>query len=132
MALPPLETRAQLDLLLARFYERVRQDALIGPVFDQVAQVNWEEHLPKIGNFWEQLLFDGKSYRGRPFPPHVPLDLEAKHFERWLSLFFLTVDELHSGFKAEELKSRAYNIGRTFYSNLLALRANGQVQGPSL
>lgn len=132
MARPPLETRAQLDSLLARFYERVRQDPLIGPVFNDVAKVNWEEHLPKIGDFWEQLLFEGKAYKGRPFPPHIPLSLEAKHFERWLSLFFPTVDELHSGFKAEELKSRAYNIGRTFYSNLLHLRESGQVGGPSV
>ncbi len=127
MPRPPLENRAQLDALLNRFYERVRRDPLIGPVFNEVAKVNWEEHLPKIGDFWEQLLFEGQAYKGRPFPPHIPLQLEAAHFERWLSLFFLTVDEAHEGFKAEELKKRAYNIGLTFYNNLLVIRGKGQL-----
>lgn len=122
---PALETRAQLETLVDRFYARVRQDPLIGPVFDEVAKVNWEEHLPKIVDFWEQLILDGRAYKGRPFPPHVPLGIEGKHFERWLMLFFLTVDELFEGFKAEEIKTRAYNIGRTFHANLEAIRGSG-------
>lgn len=117
-----LESRAQLEQLVHRFYARVRQDPLIGPVFNDVARVNWEEHLPKITDFWDTLLFGTARYRGRPFPPHVPLDLRAEHFERWLSLFALTVDELFTGFKADEIKSRARQIGRTFLGNIQVIR----------
>lgn len=122
MPLPPLESREQLTSMLDAFYGKVRADALIGPVFDEIARVSWEEHLPKIHSFWDTLLFGADSYQGRPFPPHLPLNLQVEHFHRWLALFFETVDERHSGFKAEEIKTRAYNIGQTFYSRIEALR----------
>lgn len=114
-----LDNRAELEQLVDRFYARVRQDPLIGPVFADV--VDWEEHIPKITDFWDSLLFGAGNYHGRPFPPHVPLGLRAEHFERWLSLFRLTVDESWTGLKADEIKTRATNIGRTFLSNLQLL-----------
>jgi hemoglobin len=117
-----LENREQLEKMLDRFYARVRRDPLIGPVFNDVAKVNWEEHLPKIYNFWDTLLFGADNYRGRPFPPHMPLHLEKEHFERWLQLFFLTVDEEFQGIKAEEIKHRAYRIGQNFLGNLRQMR----------
>ena len=73
-------------------------------------------------------MFAGSNYKGRPFPPHIPLGLKAEHFQRWLELFFLTVDEHFSGSKAEEIKTRAYNIGRTFWSNLQFLEAQGKAE----
>lgn len=113
-----LDGRAELEKLLDVFYARVRVDPLIGPIFNDVAKVHWEEHVPKIYDFWDSLLFGGRNYHGRPFPPHIPLGLKAEHFERWLQLFFLTVDEKYTGLKADEIKTRAYNIGQTFFSNL--------------
>lgn len=106
-----------------RFYERVRQDALIGPIFNDVARVHWEEHLPKIQNFWADLLLGENSYRGRPFPPHLRLGLKVEHFERWLELFFFTVDENFEGQKADEVKMRALNIGRNFLANIKHLES---------
>lgn len=120
-----LESRADLIVLVDDFYSRVRADAFIGPVFDEVAKVDWSIHLPKIYDFWDSLLFGAANYRGRPFPPHIPLQLEAEHFRRWLELFFVTVDDHFTGLKADEIKSRAYNIGRTFLGNIQALRASG-------
>ena len=125
----PLENRAQLEKMLDRFYERVRLDPLIGPVFNDIAKVNWEEHLPKIYNFWDTLLFGAENYRGRPFPPHVPLDLKPEHFRRWLELFFLIVDESFAGFKADEIKTRAYHIGRNFMANLDAIAERDRERG---
>lgn len=113
-----LENREDLIQLLDLFYARVKSDPLIGPIFNDVAQVNWEEHLPKIYNFWDTLLFGAENYNGRPFPPHIPLNLKIEHFERWLSLFFKTTDELFEGQKANELKSRALNIGRNFLGRI--------------
>ena len=119
----PLENREQLKALVDRFYARVRQDPLIGPVFDEQAKVDWDEHLPKILRFWESLLFGTADYDGRPFPPHLALNLRREHFQRWLELFFLTVDEGYDGLRAEEIKARALNIGHNFLSRIEAFRA---------
>lgn len=120
-----LRTRRDLEVLLDLFYSRVRRDELIGPIFNDVAQVDWDEHVKKIYNFWDTLLFGAENYQGRPFPPHIPLKLKPEHFKRWLELFFQSVDELYDGQKAGEIKMRALNIGRNFLRNIEALEAQG-------
>ncbi|MBO9665914.1 MAG: group III truncated hemoglobin [Bdellovibrio sp.] len=114
----PIETREDIKLLVDSFYAKVRQDKLIGPIFTGVAKVNWDEHLPKLYNFWADLLLGEDSYRGRPFPPHMKLNLVPSHFEQWLRLFVETVDEHFVGLKANEAKERALRIARNFMINL--------------
>ena len=113
-----IESRKDIIQIVDSFYEKVRKDELIGPIFNDVAKVNWEEHLPKLYNFWEDLLLGTNNYNGRPFPPHTPLNLRPEHFERWLYLFTTTVDEKFSGLKAEEMKARALRIASNFSFNL--------------
>lgn len=113
-----IEDRKDIELLVNSFYDKVRKDQLIGPIFNDVAKVDWEEHLPKLYNFWSDLLLGEDTYRGRPFPPHMKLNLQGVHFERWLSLFVQTVDEHFAGLKAEEAKTRALRIARNFMINL--------------
>lgn len=113
-----LETRDDIKLLVDTFYAKVRQDSLIGPIFTDVAKVNWDEHLPKLYKFWADLLLGEDTYRGRPFPPHMKLNLIPSHFEQWLRLFVATVDENFVGLKAEEAKGRALRIARNFMINL--------------
>jgi hemoglobin len=122
MAKKELATRADLEFLLDHFYARVRVDELIGPIFNEVAKVDWPEHVKKIYNFWDTLLFGADNYKGRPFPPHIPLDLKEEHFKRWLDLFFATTDQYFEGEKAEEIKARALNIGNVFLGNLRFMR----------
>ena len=114
----PLETRDDIRLLVDSFYSKVREDGYIGPVFTDIANVDWEEHLPKLYNFWADLLLGEDTYRGRPFPPHMKLNLQPGHFEQWLRLFVATVDEHFVGLKADEAKHRAYRIARNFMINL--------------
>ena len=114
----PIENRQDIQLLVDGFYDKVRKDSLIGPIFNDVAKVDWDEHLPKLYNFWSDLLLGEDSYRGRPFPPHMQLNLQPGHFERWLYLFVQTVDENFVGVKADEAKNRALRIARNFMINL--------------
>ncbi|MBX2989392.1 MAG: group III truncated hemoglobin [Bdellovibrionaceae bacterium] len=114
----PLANREDVQEMVDTFYAKVRQDPLIGPIFDDVAKVNWDEHLPKLYDFWSDLLLGTDDYKGRPFPPHRPLGLEIPHFERWLQHFIGTVDELFIGLKADEAKVRALRIARNFSINL--------------
>lgn len=122
-----IESRAEIQILVQEFYGKVRKDTLIGPIFDQQAKVDWDEHIPKLINFWSDLLLGEDSYQGRPFPPHVRFNLEISHFERWLQLFMETVDENFVGLKADEAKRRALGIAKNFLTNIEYLKRNGKL-----
>ena len=116
-----IQSREQIIKIVDEFYAKVRKDELIGPVFIDQAKIDWEEHLPKLYSFWEDLLFGTNQYHGRPFPPHMRFNLKLEHFERWLQLFTETIDESYTGLKADEMKSRALRIGQNFLHNIQAL-----------
>lgn len=119
-----IESRDDIAVLVNEFYAKVQKDPNIGPIFIDVAKVNWDEHLPKLIDFWSDLLLGDSTYRGRPFPPHIPLNLKIEHFETWLKLFMQTVDENFIGLKAEEAKKRALGIARNFLINLEHIQNN--------
>jgi len=75
-----------LSRLLRHFYADVRQDPLIGPIFN--AQIkDWKHHLEVIASFWETII-GGPSTYARPMPmKHLTLRLREKDFERWLFLW---------------------------------------------
>ncbi|MGB5982294.1 MAG: group III truncated hemoglobin [Nonlabens sp.] len=106
-----IQNRADIELLVNSFYDKVRDDDMIGHIFTEVAAVSWIEHLPKMYQFWETLLLDRIGYKGSPVAEHVKLSrktsMEQKHFDRWLQLWKTTVDELFNGPIAEEAKKRA-------------------------
>lgn len=85
-------TEANIRELVYAFYDRVRADPLLGPVFDAVLEGRWDEHLPKMCTFWGSLVLGDKRYRGNVQQAHQPLEgLEPRHFSRWLHLFLDTV-----------------------------------------
>jgi hemoglobin len=77
---------AMIQRLVHGFYAEVRQDELLGPIF--AAQVvEWEPHLQQICAFWSAVLLKTGRYHGRPMLRHLPLPIDARHFDRWLELF---------------------------------------------
>ena len=112
--LPDLRNEADIIRLVDAFYARVNADALLRPVFNDVAQVDWTAHLPKMYDFWSSVLLGTSRYKGRPFAKHFPLPIQAAHFQQWLALFNASVDALFAGPKAAEAKSKAQNIGAMF------------------
>jgi hemoglobin len=104
-------TRTHVEELVNSFYDKVKRDDLLAPVF---AQVNWPQHLPVMYNFWSSVLLGGQSYQGNPFARHVHLQINRQHFNRWLALFNETVDERFTGFNANEAKNRAHTIAQLF------------------
>ena len=113
-----IKTTEQVKQLVDKFYEKVNADNLLSPVFNQEAKVNWEGHLPKMYKFWGSILLGTADYNGRPFPPHETLQIDGKHFERWLQLFMETVNENFEGEIAETAKERAKNIATIFQHKL--------------
>lgn len=106
-----ITNRDDIKLLVDRFYDQVKVDPTIGPIF---AHVDWPHHLPIMYNFWSSMLLGDQSYMGNPFQKHLPLPLKTGHFQQWLKLFIKTVDENFEGQKAEEVKMRANSIAGIF------------------
>ncbi|HWB15321.1 MAG TPA: group III truncated hemoglobin [Vicinamibacterales bacterium] len=110
-------SRSDIICLVDEFYERVRQDDLIGPIFTDVARVDWSKHLPKMYAFWESILFGVAGFKGNPMIVHRALaqltPLTSREFDRWIELFHATVDDLFQGPTAEDAKRRASMIAGT-------------------
>lgn len=119
---PDLEGRADIERLVNAFYGRVREDATIGFIFNEVAQVDWASHLPKMYAFWETVIFRSGEYRGNPLAAHARLvpqtEMGRPQFDRWLHLFRETVDDLFEGERAEHIKRCAEDMANVIYSRI--------------
>lgn len=110
--------------LVDSFYGKVRNDILIGPIFDEKIQDRWPQHLSKMYTFWQTVLLGEHTYYGSPFPPHAQLPVEREHFDRWLALFSETLHENFSGKVADEAIWRAEKMAEMFQYKLQAFRSN--------
>jgi hemoglobin len=109
-----IKSRADIDLLIRAFYDKVRKDDTIGIIFNEVINVNWEHHIPVIVDFWDSVLLDADVYHQNAMEPHFAINkifpLKKEHFESWLKLFTGTVDEIFEGPVAKLAKTRAKGI----------------------
>lgn len=116
--LPDIENEQDVKLLIDTFYQKVTADPVIGYIFNDIAKVDWDHHLPRMYAFWEFLLLGKDTYQGNPLEVHRHLHqkvpLTHVHFDRWITLFNSTVDELFSGLTAGEAKNRASLIAMTW------------------
>ncbi|HNP18775.1 MAG TPA: group III truncated hemoglobin [Fulvivirga sp.] len=113
-----------VKLLVDQFYGKVRQDELLADIFNNVIQDRWPEHLDKMYRFWQTILLGERTYSGSPFVPHMKLPVEAMHFERWLKLFYETLEEHFVGPKAEEAKWRAERMAEMFQIKINYFKEN--------
>ena len=113
-----------VKLLVDTFYGKVREDELIGPVFNDRIQDRWPQHLAKMYTFWQTVLLGEHTYYGSPFPPHAKLPVEKEHFERWLELFSQTLNELFTGEVANEAMWRANKMAEMFQYKINHYRQN--------
>ncbi|QMW06494.1 group III truncated hemoglobin [Spirosoma foliorum] len=117
-----LDSPEAVKLLVDSFYEKVQIDALLAPVFTDVAQVDWSKHLPKMYAFWESIILGNNAYDGHPFRPHLIVNqkhtLTIDHFERWLQLFSQTITENFTGETAEQVRQRATQIALVWNNKL--------------
>ncbi len=110
--------------LVDSFYDKVRKDTLLAPIFNNVIGEKWPEHLAKMYRFWQTVLLDQHTYEGSPFVPHSRLPISEEHFERWLHLFRETVDELFEGEKAIRAKWQGERMAEMFLSKLRYYKEN--------
>lgn len=110
-----LDNRANIHFLVSSFYDKVRQDALLGPVFNTIVK-DWPNHLERLTDFWETSLLYTHSYDGNPVQVHKQVDrkmhnsISMEHFGRWLQLWYETINEHFTGEHADTAKTRARSI----------------------
>ena len=114
-----IETRQDLETLLAEFYKTATTDEEIGHHFNDL---DLETHLPRLVDFWEKVLFGKQVYFGNPLAVHQILheksSLKLEHFQRWFEILSQAVDELFAGKTADDAKLRAKMIAHSLNQNL--------------
>lgn len=118
-----IDNRTDIELLVNVFYAKIIADKQLGYIFQDIAKVNWESHLPVMYNFWENIILFTGNYEGNPMNLHQNLHqiapLNETHFEQWNQLFITTVDELFEGRKADLAKQRALSISAIIKEKLV-------------
>lgn len=108
-------TQEEISTLVYGFYDRVRADPVLGPVFNRHIQ-DWDRHLGVMVKFWSSLLLGSGTYSGTPMPKHVALPgLDAAMFKQWLALFHETASELPNRAFAERAEEFAGRIARSLW-----------------
>lgn len=114
--LPEVLDEAMVHAVVHGFYDEIRRDDLLGPIFNgHIAPDDWPVHLAKMCDFWSATLLRTDRYEGRPLPPHLAIpELQEAHFRRWLSLFRATVERLCPPEVADLFLDRALRIAHSF------------------
>jgi hemoglobin len=115
MPSPDLCTEEEITRLVYDFYARVRDDAVLGPIFDRHVH-DWDVHLPKMVDFWSSALRGTARFRGTPMPKHTALPgLSADLFGRWLTLFGETTARLPNAAMRERANELAQRIAESLW-----------------
>ncbi|KJJ38996.1 group III truncated hemoglobin [Aequorivita vladivostokensis] len=108
--------------LVDSFYGKIREDKLLKEIFNSNIQDRWPQHLQKMYTFWQTVLLSEHTYYGSPFPPHAKMPIDKEHFDRWLQLWFDTIDENFTGEIADEAKWRASKMAEMFQFKINYIR----------
>ena len=112
-----IENREDVSFLVHSFYDKIRRDDLLGPIFNHhIAADEWPVHLNKLTNFWETNLFGVRNPKVSPGQKHMMVDahmnysIDETHFRQWLGLWFETIDEHFEGELAERAKASSIRM----------------------
>jgi hemoglobin len=111
-----IQTRVDIETFIQLFYKKVIVDETVGIIFTKIFPINWEHHIPLIVDFWETILLDNPVYKKNAMEVHFDINkvfpLQKKHFDAWLYLFNITLDEMFEGTKTTLAKKRAEGIAQ--------------------
>lgn len=112
---PALCSEAEVRLLVEQFYARVREDALLAPIF-AAHVVDWAQHLDHLTDFWSSLLRGTRRFNGAPMQKHLMIDgLTEALFERWLLRFRETTATLGNRAMQQVADAAAARIADNFW-----------------
>ncbi len=118
-----LERRADIHDLVVDFYREIVFDPVLDQVFSEVAEVDWSLHIPKLIDYWCQVLLGEPGYAGRLLGAHRHVHdlgpLELEHFDRWYELWTRSIDDHWRGAIAERAKAHAAKVGAVLAHRIL-------------
>lgn len=112
---------AVLTRLVHGFYDRIRRDAVLGPIFAERIS-DWRPHLDRMVDFWSSVALMTGRYHGSPMQAHLSLPVEQAHFDRWLDLFSQTARETCPPEGASHVIERAKRIAASIHGNIVDKR----------
>jgi hemoglobin len=101
---------AMIERLVRAFYARIQEEPVLGPIFASRIPGDWEPHLQRMFAFWSSVALMSGVYHGQPMQKHLPLPIDAQHFDRWLALFEATAREVCPPAAAAHFIERARKI----------------------
>lgn len=101
-----------IEALVDRFYDRVQQDPVLGPIFNPAVH-DWGQHKRTLVSFWSSVALRSGSYRGNPMAVHRPHPIRAEHFDHWLALWRDTAESMLAPEHAALFCEYATRIGRS-------------------
>lgn len=123
-----IESRADVRILVEKFYEKIRQNDEIGHFFNESIS-DWDAHFEKLTDFWESNLFFKSTYEGNPKLAHIQVDqafgesISNYHFGIWMNLWFETIDELYCGEMANRAKTNARKMSVHLFLGIYKARS---------
>ena len=107
-------TEDTIRTLIDRFYDKVRADPELGPIFARAIPADWEPHLATMRNFWSSVMLTSGRYKGNPVAKHLAVPgIEPALFERWLALFAKTCGEEFDETTALAFQTKAERIAES-------------------
>ena len=119
-------TEERISNLVDAFYEKVRLDPEIGPIFNAVVS-DWPHHLSLLKDFWSTVLLTTGRYKGDPMMRHLKLGLDPRHFARWLTLFDETAHEAFPSETASYIVAKSHSIAISLQAGDAYVRAKAGV-----
>lgn len=109
-----LPSEEELARLIPAFYGRVREDPLIGPLFNEAID-DWPHHLERLTAFWSSVMLTSGRYKGSPMQAHLRHGeaIRPEMFARWLALWHEVTDAMLSPAAAQAMQGKADLIGES-------------------
>jgi hemoglobin len=121
-----IATLKDIQFLVDQFYEQVRKDSFLGPIFNSRLSGRWEMHHRKLYRFWHTVLLRRPDYFGDPVPMHFDMNIDQRHFDGWLKIWIETIDLNFEGLIAERAKFRGKTMGKAFLAQIQKATINKQ------
>lgn len=109
-------TAESITELVHAFYADVRQDALLGPVFEKALQGRWDAHLHRLVEFWSTVLLGTRTFKGNLLDKHMQLQgVTPAHFAAWVRLWNKHTARLFPAEVAHGLQAAAHGVARNLF-----------------
>jgi hemoglobin len=110
----PVITEEDIARLVPEFYARVRDDEVLGPIFNGAID-DWPHHLRKLEAFWSSVMLTSGRYKGQPMVAHLRHAdaMKRENFDRWLGLWAQVTGEVLGPQAAAAFQEKAGRISES-------------------